>query len=424
MKHHNGWIQFIAFRFGSVDSRGRSALTSALSVAGIAFGVTALIVILSVMNGFQMGYIESILEVSSYHVRLSGTPEEIDAAAQLPGVRTVIPFTEAQVLIQGNHARQRGALLRSVPDDLLERDASFSSSVETVRGSFSIHDTGTVVLGAELARGLGVTAGDRITVVAASGSSQTSLFPENNTLTVTGTIKTGYYEIDSTFAFISQKSAKGLTDGQDMIGGVKLENLNEDERFMAVLKKTIPGITAESWRMYNRSFFGALRVEKAMLLFLVILIFLVVMVNIYHGMRRAVYERREEICVLTALGATPQSIQQIFILNGLLIGISGAVSGLLLALFITVHINNLFQAAEFIINAVHAFFAALFQNESGDVFSLFSPEFFYMQEIPVRVFFGEVLFVFVFGLLSATAAALIASRKITAMKPAEVLRYE
>lgn len=424
MKHGNAWIQYIALRFGAVDSRGRSALTSALSAAGIAFGVAALIVILSVMNGFQMGYIESILEVSSYHVRITGDPEDVVRASQLPGVRTIVPFSETQVLVQGRHSRQRGALLRTVPADMLDRDSSFASSIETVRGSFSLQESGSVVLGAELARGLGVTAGDTITVVAVSGTSETDLFPENNSLTVTGTIKTGYYEIDSTFAFVSPESAEGFANGIETIWGVKLYDLHDDARFTALLENELPGISADSWRNFNRSFFGALRVEKTMLLFLVILIFLVVMVNIYHGMRRAVYERREEICVLTALGGTPRSIQKIFILSGLSVGFIGAFSGLLSGLFLTVHINNVFQAAEHIVNGVHAFLSALLQNESGDSFSLFSPEFFYMQEIPVRVFMGEVLFVFVFGLFSATAAALIASKKITAMKPAEVLRYE
>lgn len=424
MKHGNAWIQYVALRFGAVDSRGRSALTSALSAAGIAFGVTALIVILSVMNGFQMGYIESILEVSSYHVRVTGDLNDIERVSNIPGVRTVIPFTETQVLVQGNHARQRGALLRTVPADLLERDTSFASFIEIVRGSFSLHTAGSVVLGAELARGLGVSVGDTIMVVAASGSSETELFPDNNILRVTGTVKTGYYEIDSTYAFVSPESAEGFSDPSATIWGVKLNKLHDDARFATLLEKELPDVRTDSWRNFNRSFFGALRVEKTMLLFLVILIFLVVMVNIYHAMRRAVYERREEICVLTALGSTPRAIQKIFIFNGFSVGFTGAFIGLLSGLFLSVHVNNVFHAAECIVNGVNAFISALLQNDYGDSFSLFSPDFFYMQEIPVRIFMGEVLFVFVFGLLSATCAALIASKKITAMKPAEVLRYE
>jgi lipoprotein-releasing system permease protein len=161
-----------------------------------------------------------------------------------------------------------------------------------------------------------------------------------------------------------------------------------------------------------------------MLLVLVILIFLVVMVNIFHAMRRSVYERREEISILSALGGHPRAIQRIFMFNGFGIGLAGSVTGLLCGLFVAANINGVFTLAEYMVNSVSQFLEALLLSDSSEGFSLFSPEYFYMQEIPVRIFFGEVFFVFVFGLFSATAAAWIASLKIASMKPAEVLRYE
>lgn len=424
MKHGRSWIGYIALRFGFADSRGRSAATSVLSAAGIGFGVMTLIVILSVMNGFQMGYIDSILEVSSYHVRLEGGEDDIRRAAGLPGVRTVIPFSENQVLVQGNYARQSGALLRGLPPDVLERDALFSHYMTVQRGTFSLSEEGSVVLGTELARQLGVQVGDIISIVAVSGSSENDLFPENAELTVSGTAKTGYYEIDSSFAFVSTETAARFGVNRINKAGVKLFDRNADARFMSQVEQSIPGLHAESWRSFNRSFFGALRVEKNMLLVLVILIFLVVMVNIFHAMRRSVYERREEISILSALGGHPRAIQRIFMFNGFGIGLAGSVTGLLCGLFVAANINGVFTLAEYMVNSVSQFLEALLLSDSSEGFSLFSPEYFYMQEIPVRIFFGEVFFVFVFGLFSATAAAWIASLKIASMKPAEVLRYE
>lgn len=425
MKHGNSWIRFIAYRFGAVDSSGRSALTCALSTAGIALGVTALIVILSVMNGFQMGYIDAIMEVSSYHVRLTGEQKEIEKIASVPGVQTVVLFSENQVLIQGNYSRQHGALLRALPIDIIEQDTAFADAFEIVNGSFYLGNHGSIVLGNELARMLGVSIGDTISVIAASGSSDTDLFPENASLAVTGLVRTGYYEIDSTFAFVSHNTAELLGNGTiSLIGGIKLKDRNADEPFLLKMEQSFPELAAESWREYNRSFFGALSVEKNMLLFLVILIFLVVTVNIYHGMRRSVYQRREEISVLAALGASPGAIQRIFILNGLGIGFFGAVVGLLCGLFISVHINGVFVFAEMLVNGINHFVSAWLVQKNDTAFSLFSPEYFYMDSIPVRIFFNEVLFVFIFGLFSATAASWIASRKITALKPSEVLRYE
>jgi lipoprotein-releasing system permease protein len=430
---------YVAGRFGTVDYRGRSALTSLLSALGIAFGVTALIVVLAVMNGFQLGYIESILEVSSSHVRLVGTPDEIERIASLPGVRSVTVFSESQALVQGKYDRQEGAVVRSVPEDILERDAGFARNMRIEEGSFDLSGSRTVALGYELARMLSVKPGDSVAIVALAGDASTDLFPEDASLTVTCLFKTGYYAIDSSFAFVSARTAAELagtgratTDAasppdqgvKTVLAGCKLDDPERDERFLALVAERFPDVKAESWRSYNRAFFGALRVEKNMLFLLVILIFLVVTVNIYNGMRRAVYERREEISVLTALGASPRRVRAIFLANGLGIGLVGGIVGLLAGLLVSVRINSVFALAESLVNGASAFLGALFALPTGERFTIFSPEYFYLDSVPVRLLFPEVLFVFLFGVLSAAAAAWMASKTITRLRPAEVLRYE
>ncbi len=419
------WVFFIARRFGSVDSRGRTALTSLFSVLGIAFGVTALIVILSVMNGFQMGYIDSILEVSSSHVRLSGTKEDIEQIRSLPGISALTVFSESQTLMQGKFEKQQGVLLRAVPSGIMTTDTGFASALVMVEGSFAISEPGTIVLGYELARELSVTVGDTVSLVAVSGDASTDLFPEKSKLEVRGLFRTGYYAIDNSFTFISLANAVALTGtGTEISAEVKLKEVNDDAKFISLVNARFPDVKTESWRSYNRAFFGALRVEKNMLLLLVVLIFFVVTVNIYNGMRRAVYERREEISVLTALGGSSKNVQYIFIANGLGIGLSGGITGLLTGLLIAIKINSVFALAENTVNGINAFISALFSTGSGAVFSLFSPEYFYMNEVPVRIVFSEVLFVFLFAVMSATAASWMASRAIIKLKPAEVLRYE
>ena len=239
MKKNSSWLFFVAGRFGSVDSRGRSALASLLSSLGIAFGVMALIVILSVMNGFQMGYIESILEVSSAHVRLSIPREEIAKVASRPEVRAAYEFGESQTLMLGRYDRQQGVLLRSLPADIMKRDGGFASSVKMESGSFSVGSPRSVVLGYELARLLSVSTGDTVSLVAVSGDSSTDLFPENATLTVTGLFKTGYYEIDSTFAFVSLDTGYALTGKNDSVSAaVKLADSGKDAPFIAALAAT------------------------------------------------------------------------------------------------------------------------------------------------------------------------------------------
>jgi lipoprotein-releasing system permease protein len=425
MNNKTDWIFFVAGRFGNADTKGRSALTSILSSLGIAFGVIALIVILSVMNGFQMGYIESILEVSSAHIRVSGSPETMEKIRALPEVRSLSVFIETQSIMQGRFGSQQGVLLRAVDPDIITTDKGFASSAKIIEGSFDLSKPNSVVLGYELARMLSVSVGDTVSLVAVSGGSSTDLFPENANLNVVGLFKTGYYAIDNSFSFVSRKDNPLFHDQSgEVLAGVKLRDLDRDSAFLSILASKFPDVKAESWRTYNRAFFGALRVEKNMLLFLVVLIFVVVTVNIHNSMRRSVYERREEISVLTALGAPPRRVQFIFISNGLLIGLSGGIIGLLAGLLLAVRINSLFLIAEDIVNGLNGFLSALFMTEPGQTFTLFSPEFFYMDQIPVRIQFSETLFIFLFGVLSAAIAAWIASRSITRLKPAEVLRYE
>ena len=424
-KNKTGWIFFVLRRFNYADTGGRSSVSTLFSVLGIAFGVMVLIVVLAVMNGFQRGYIDTILEVSSGHIRLYGTEDELKRAERLNLHKSFLVFREAQTLIRGLNDRQQGVLIRSVEKDVLKKDPGFAQTVRTVFGSFDLSKENSVVIGYELARQLSLKTGDSVVLVAASGSSQTDIFPENRELTVTGIFKTGYYEVDSSFAFISLESgAAVLGEEKKMYASVKLKNHNRDGLYIASVLKELPGIQAESWRSYNHAFFGALRTEKNMMLVLVVLIFLVVAVNIYNGMRRSIYERREDISVLASMGAHPKHIQFLFIANGFTIGFIGAVAGLLLGLLLSVQINAVFGITETVVNHIMMFFSILTSASGGEEFYIFSPYNFYIEDIPVKIFFAEVFYIFLFGIFSASFAAMTASKRILKLKPAEVLRYE
>nr|WP_253694420.1 FtsX-like permease family protein [Treponema sp. OMZ 791] len=398
---------------------------NSFSVLGIAFGVMVLTVILSIMNGLQMGYIDTILQVSSGHIRLYGEKEKLLQAENLNLHEGFFIFQELQTLMQGSYGRQHGVLVRSVEPGILEKDRGLAEALKISSGSFDILKEDAVILGYELARQLGVQTGDTVNILAVSGSSGTSLFPANQDLIVTGIFKTGYYEVDSSFAFMSLENGEKIFGNESKLyASVKLKNQNNDAAYISSVAASFPDLKSESWRTYNHAFFGALRIEKNMMMFLVILIFLVVSVNIYNGMRRSIYERREEISVLASLGAYSKHIQTLFIANGFTIGLLGAGTGLLLGLLLSVQINSIFSLIEKIINSVLNFVAILFQNSSDADFAVFSPVYFYMDTVPVRIFFNEILFIFLFGIFSSSAAAMAAARRILRLKPAEVLRYE
>jgi lipoprotein-releasing system permease protein len=233
------------------------------------------------------------------------------------------------------------------------------------------------------------------------------------------------------WVFFSLQAGLSLAGSEraDTAVGVKITNRFRDQQVMRQISE-IPGseeYRIGSWREFNRAFFGALRMEKIMMAVLIGLIFVVVGFNIHHGLRRAVRERYEEIGLLKALGASDGAVRRIFVLDGLLIGTIGAFSGMLLGLLISVHINTVFTIAEAAVNAGIAFvdllLAPLLQSPGGR-FSLFSPAYFYITEVPSTVLLREAVLIVVFAVGAPTAAAAAAAARVKEVRPAEVLRYE
>lgn len=419
------WIFFVLGRFNAADTKGRSAVAGVLSVLGIAFGVTVLIVILAVMNGFQRSFIDTILQVTSAHVQLRGDRALLEKAKALAGFKSFYIFSEEQTVMQGSYGKQEPSVLRAVPTTILHDDEGFSDAITMMEGVFDLSKPYSIVLGHELARVLSVSVGDTVSLLALSGSADTEIFPENAECTVTGLLKTGYYAIDSGFSFISDVTGELLYGArQELTAAVKLKDPESDERYSVLISGALPDLKVESWRTYNRAFFGALRIEKSAMFMLVFLIFVVVTVNIYNGMRRSVYERREEISLLASLGAQKDQVRALFIANGFSIGFLGSSIGLLLGLLLSADINRVFLLAESVVNFAIEGINILFEHSPLTGFTIFSPAYFYIDSVPVRIFFGEVFVVFLFGVFSASFAAFIASRKILTLKPAEVLRYE
>jgi lipoprotein-releasing system permease protein len=412
-------------------------------------GVLALTVIIAVMNGFQMGFIESILELSSYHIRVDRLPADSSVNLdRLPLVSSAVPFRELKGLIRGSRGNQHAAVVRGLPPDALEEDRGMAAQLDFEAGSFDIDGRNDIILGAELARSLGVMMGDEITLISLSG-----LFSEeaeNTPFTVKGIFRTGFYEYDLGWGFINLERA-GELDGIDALSlGIKLSSRWQDSRALpsitgALLEAGLSVRTPEeeassaassetetvlisSWRDYNRAFFGALRTEKLLMFVLVGLIFIVVGLNIFQSQRRAVLERREEIGLLRAVGAADSAVRLVFTCDGFIIGFAGAGIGMALGLLIALNIQVFFTLIEGTVNGVIAvvnFAATLFGGDiAGDRFAVFSPAVFYIKEIPSRIIPHEAALIFMFGFLSAVLAAWFASGRVSRIRPAEVLRYE
>ena len=462
------WIGFVAARY---VSRGRrNSPSPVFSVLGIATGVLALTVIISVMNGFQLGFIESILEISSFHLRLEGIPPTLEAGitariSALPEVVSVLPFRELNVLLRGRPPNPRGALIRGIPADALMRDPGLAGRLEIEEGYFDLGESGNIVLGAELARHLSLRAGDKFNLLSITGGFTDLEDNAGRTYTVTGIFRSGFYEYDLGWGFAGLETVSELLDsavqeepaelsfpaedeipGEPEISakpfssrdfpvlGIKLRNRWQDRQAMVEIRKLLlesgvslndSDFTLSSWRDYNRAFFGALRTEKLLMFILVGLIFVVVALNIFQAQRRTVLERREEICLLRALGASDVSVRLVFAWDGFIIGFTGAGLGLGLGLLVAFNIPAFFSFLEITVNYVIYIinFISGWRSGAGE-FSVFSPQIFYIKEIPSRVIPHEAVLIFLFGFFSALIAAWFASGKISGTRPAEVLRYE
>ena len=400
-----------------------------------------LTVVLAVMNGFQLGFIESIVEVSSYHMQVlpppvgspGVSPAQAAAIRAIPSVTAVVPFVERQALVEGAFQRPRACVVRAVPPDLLAEDPSQRPHLAVQEGAFDLTDPRGVVIGAELATAMGARVGDQISLTSYAAAPGGRPAARRTVMLVKGVFKTGYYDFDSGLLFISLAGADaawGAGEPLPRTWGIKVEDRFSDGRALRAVQQVLAGTgaTVESWRAYNRSFFDALFVEKLMMMLLVGLIFLVVGFNVFHSLRRRVLARREEIAVLKALGIPPGRIQAVFVIEGLLIGITGGTVGLAAGLALSVNVDRVFSLVEALVNGLMGFSRALLlpfmTGARGGGFSIFSPTYFYLSSVPSRVLPREAFLVALFALLACVAAAWAASRAVSRFRPAEVLRYE
>ena len=405
---NGGPLLFLSWRYLRSRRKYRGAGAPLLSLIGLAVGVLALNAVLSVMNGFQLTFIESLLELSSSHLRWSPAdgqphPDQEARLATVQGVRAVVPTTEGQTLIRGPLGGRRGAVLRGFPQDALTRDPVLAARLglePQPQAGRELPGAGQVLLGAELARSLGVVPGDRVQLTSLTGPTFSVLKPKLVEMTVRGTFSTGYYEIDAGWVIANLDDTRANFSGpSDFFYAVKLSDGNADlvVADRVSLSLAVSRTEISTWRQYNTAFFAALRTEKAVMLLLVGLIFFVVGVNIYFSQKRAVAEHREDLALWAATGVRPSRLRLVFALEGLLVGLGASVLGTVLGLTAAWSFGSL---------------------------DLLSSEAFYLPALPARVLPDEVVLIACACLVSSTGAAWLASAGVTRIPVAEVLKSE
>ena len=428
------YTTFIASRFLRNRHMHHGAIPGVLSTAGISVGVVALIVVMSVMNGFQLGFIEDILEIRSYHIRvvIQETDDQdaienlMESIRSVSGVSSVTPLREIQTLAAGAFSEYQPIMLRGTIAPDSSGDLGFANQVQIDSGVFDLSERGNVVLGGELADSMDVDVGTFIRVVSLAGS--VSLRPATEELLVVGIFRSGFYEIDSGLAFCSLDAR--VFDPAAMRRtelGVKITNRFRDTTIAQSITPLLSAWNAEiiSWREYNRAFFGALRIEKLTMALLLALIFVVVSFNIAQFLTRNVLEKREDISVLKAMGAGPSSIRHIYLLQGGIIGIVGGSIGASVGLLVVSHVDAVLSLLERATNGTLEL-VRLLLGESSSIsnLSFFSPTYFYLVDVPVRILPIEIGITIAVAIASTLVASFVASRKLAQIEPQRILRYE
>lgn len=428
------WLLFIAARYFRSRRKDRRFATATLSIVGVWIGITALISILSVMNGFQSGFIENILELTSFHVRIKA-PDIAPAAwleeylAQSPLVRSFTPLQELQTMIRSRLSDDIVCKIMSISERYPREDERFMRQLNVIEGDFAFHDGNEIMLGESLARKMGVGIGGTVSVIMYLDEDFSLANPTYLDFTVGAVFRCGYLEYDESLAFIDFDVNRRFMGGNaTTFYGIKLKNRDNDRRFVDAFVKD-GGDTAAvvPWRQYNRAFFSALRMEKIMMAVLLGFVFILVGINLFNGMKRSVLERIEDIGFLRAIGARKNEVRFIFLLEGFLIGTAGSAAGVLSGLAVCIHVNAILGAFEKVINVfvgVANSVAELFSTAAFARVSLFSPSDYYLEKIPARIIGNEVLFIVIWAVLVCLAAAYRASAITEKYRPADVLRLD
>ncbi len=406
----------VGWRYLRAGRGGRSnrfiSFISGVSMLGIALGVAALIVVLSVVNGFQREVRARMLDVIP-HVQVDASAAGIDwrtlaqQAQRLDGVAAVAPVVIVRALL-GRGETLRGVMLRGVSPADEPRVVPLAEHLR--EGPLKALQPGArqIVLGAELARELHVKAGDAVVVVSGAGAGETAL-PRHHGFTVAGVFDSGHHEYDSTLALLHIDEALQLANlPQAEAISVRLQDAQQAPQWARALAQRLdPRVAVYDWTRANRIWFAAVAQQKRMLGLILALIIAVAAFNLVATLVMTVTDKRADIAILRTLGASPRSVMAIFVVQGALAGLTGTLAGVLLGLTIALNIETIVPAIERLLGT---------QLLPGNVYLI--------SQMPSDPQIGDIVPVALVSIGLALLATLYPSWRASRVDPAQALRYE
>lgn len=419
---------FIGLRY--LKAKRKAAFISIItliSTAGVALGVMALIIVLAVMTGFEEDLKEKILGTNAHVVVLKSNGGIADYNALLDklkgfkGVVAATPFIYNQVMLSSGK-NVSGVVLRGIDtktDPLVTN--LYKTLVEGKLADLEPKATSPLIgaepprpgliIGKELAKNLGLLVGDQINVISPMGNiTPLGMIPKLKQFRVVGIFNTGMFEYDSTLAYVSLGEAQSFLGLDNTVTGIQLrvaDVYKTGELVRQINKELGLPFYARDWMQMNKNILFALKTEKMVMFIILTLIVLVAAFGIASTLFMVVMEKTKDIAILKSMGATGRSIMRIFVLEGLIIGFFGTVSGVLGGLLVALNLEQIVR---------------LVQQLTG--FELFSKDVYYLDHFPSQVVPSDVLLISITAVLISFVATLYPSWQASRMQPAEALRYE
>ncbi len=409
-----GWRYTRAGR--STRRNGFISFISGVSMLGIALGVAALIIVLSVMNGFQKEVTDRMLSVVS-HIEIF-TPDGQalpDTARTLREVRSnasvvgAAPFIASQALLARGED-MKGVMVRGIDPELEPQVTDLAAALHDAQRLRLVAGERGVVLGGELARSLGVVAGDKVTLVLPGGQvTPAGVLPRFVSLNVVGTFDSGHFEYDSTLALMHIADAQRIFRLEGPTGvRLKLKDLHQAPEVAQELKESLTDrLVVRDWTRQNRTWFAAVQVEKRMMFIILTLIVAVAAFNLVSTLVMTVTDKRADIAILRTLGASPRSIMGIFVVQGAMVGVIGTLAGLALGLGVAFNIDVIVPAIEQLLHA-----------------SFLPKDIYLISRMPSDPLQADILPIALISLALSFVATLYPSWHASRVNPAEALRYE
>ena len=409
-----GWRYTRAGR--ATRRNGFISFISGVSMLGIALGVAVLIVVLSVMNGFQkevrgrmLGAIAHIEIVAPQGAALQDAAHTMSQVRLHPSVAGASPFVAAQALLARGD-EMKGAVVRGI-DPVLEGGVTALAAAHADLLTTLVAGQFRVVLGSELAGSLGVRAGDPVTLVVPAGDRRSvgRVVPRYQSLVVAGVVESGHFQYDATLAWMHRDDALAVFGLHGPTGvAVQLKDPQTSRAVTGQLAQTLYGdLLLRDWSQQNRNWFETLRLQKRMMFIILVLIVAVAAFNLVSTLVMAVNDKRADIAILRSLGASPKSIMGIFVVQGAMVGVMGTLAGLGAGLCIALNIDVIVPAMEQALGA-----------------RFLSKEIYLIGNMPSDPQGSDIVPIVLVSLALAFVATLYPSWRASRVNPAEALRYE